>query len=55
MAYADVEGESIDVNRPVLFYREDDEFGAFSNFSRHAVNIKGLHWPTTEHYFQVRV
>lgn len=53
MAYAEVEGESIDVSRPVYFYREDGDYGALSNFSRHSVTLKGVVWPTTEHYFQV--
>lgn len=39
---------------PIFFYNENKDFGCFSNFSRHPVEIKGLVWPTTEHYFQVR-
>lgn len=40
----------------INFYRSQDEYGCFSNFSRHPV-IMGrddifLTWPTSEHYFQ---
>jgi len=37
---------------PILFYRVNEPFGCFSNFSRHPVSIDGRTWPTTEHYFQ---
>eukprot|EP01116_Phalansterium_solitarium_P018856 TRINITY_DN5121_c0_g1_i2.p1 TRINITY_DN5121_c0_g1~~TRINITY_DN5121_c0_g1_i2.p1 ORF type:complete len:159 (+),score=36.25 TRINITY_DN5121_c0_g1_i2:93-569(+) len=36
----------------VKFYREGDDFGCFSNFSRHPIELDGKTWPTTEHYFQ---
>jgi N-glycosidase YbiA len=39
---------------PILFYRVNDAYGAFSNFSPHAVWLKGRSWPTTEHYFQAQ-
>ncbi len=40
----------------INFYKSQDEYGCFSNFSRHPV-IMGrddimLTWPTSEHYFQ---
>jgi ribA/ribD-fused uncharacterized protein len=38
----------------VYFYRTADAYGAFSNFSRHSVEIDGRTWPTTEHYFQAQ-
>ena len=37
---------------PLLFYRAGDTYGEFSNFSAHPIEIDGLRWPTTEHYFQ---
>lgn len=41
--------------RPVIqFYSTAGEYGAFSNFSRHPVFLKGKRWPTTEHYFQAQ-
>jgi hypothetical protein len=36
----------------IRFYRVRDPYGCFSNFSAHRVEIDGLIWPTTEHYFQ---
>ena len=38
----------------IHFYRVDDPYGFFSNFSAHPVWIGGLRWPTTEHYFQAQ-
>lgn len=40
---------------PVInFYSTTGEFGCFSNFSRHAIHLKGKRWPTSEHYFQAQ-
>ncbi len=39
---------------PVYFYTPDEAHGAFSNFSRHGVEMDGLWWPTVEHYFQAQ-
>lgn len=36
----------------VHFHRLTDEFGAFTNFSRHPVLINGIEWKTCEHYYQ---
>lgn len=36
----------------IRFYKTTDQFGAFSNFSRHPVTINGKVYPTTEHWFQ---
>jgi ribA/ribD-fused uncharacterized protein len=36
------------------FYSTAGEYGCFSNFSRHAVFLKGKRWPTSEHYFQAQ-
>ncbi len=38
----------------VFFYRVSDEYGVFSNFSPHGVEMDRRHWPTVEHYFQAR-
>lgn len=38
----------------ILFYGTKDEYGCFSNFSAHAIRLKGKTWPTTEHYFQAQ-
>jgi N-glycosidase YbiA len=38
----------------IYFYTKLDEYGEFSNFSNHGVELDGLWWPTVEHYFQVQ-
>ena len=38
----------------INFYSTAGEYGCFSNFSKHAVHLKGKRWPTTEHYFQAQ-
>lgn len=36
----------------IEFWRTTDEYGCFSNFSAHPIEIDGRVWPTTEHYYQ---
>jgi len=36
----------------IKFYRTNEPYGFFSNFSQHPVFIKNELWATTEHYFQ---
>ncbi|MBI4751636.1 MAG: NADAR family protein [Acidobacteria bacterium] len=38
----------------IRFYRVNDEFGCFSNFSAHSFKLKDKVWPTVEHYFQAQ-
>ena len=38
----------------ILFYRQNDPHGEFSNFSAHPFKLKGKVWPTSEHYFQAQ-
>src|SRR5215831_10139858 len=38
----------------ILFYRVNERFGEFSNFSPHPIKMKGKTWPTSEHYFQAQ-
>lgn len=38
----------------IRFYRQNDPYGEFSNFSAHPINLKGKVWPTSEHYFQAQ-
>ncbi|HZS07364.1 MAG TPA: NADAR family protein [Blastocatellia bacterium] len=38
----------------IKFYRVQDDYGCFSNFSPHAIRLGGLLWPTSEHYFQAQ-
>jgi len=39
---------------PIYFYSTRDAYGCFSNFSAHAIELKGKRWPTSEHYFQAQ-
>lgn len=36
----------------IRFYATRDAYGCFSNFSAHPIELDGLIWPTSEHYFQ---
>ena len=38
----------------IYFYTTNDEYGEFSNFSKYGVELDGLWWKTTEHYFQAQ-
>ncbi len=37
-----------------MFYKVNDEYGCFSNFSRHGFELNGKYWSTSEHYFQAQ-
>lgn len=39
---------------PIYFYSTRETYGCFSNFSSHGIELKGVWWPTTEHYFQAQ-
>jgi ribA/ribD-fused uncharacterized protein len=42
-------------DRPAIkFYRTGDPYGEFSNFAAFPVHLKGVVWPTSEHYFQAQ-
>jgi len=36
----------------IQFYRVNQPYGEFSNFSPHPIELGGRSWPTSEHYFQ---
>ncbi len=38
----------------IRFWRTTDEYGCFSNFSRHPVVINGITWKTSEHFYQAQ-
>jgi len=38
----------------IRFYRVNDKYGCFSNFSKHGFDLEGKYWPTSEHYFQAQ-
>ena len=40
--------------KQIRFYRLNEPYGEFSNFSPHPIELKGQVWPTSEHYFQAQ-
>ncbi len=38
----------------IYFYKADQPYGCFSNFSGHSIRLADTHWPTVEHYYQSR-
>ncbi len=42
------------MSETIYFYRVSDDYGEFSNFSKHGIKLGGEWWPTTEHYFQAK-
>ena len=42
------------MNKPILFYKTNEPYGCFSNFSKHGFSIDGIYWSTSEHYFQAQ-
>lgn len=38
----------------IYFYKTNDEYGCFSNFSKHGFELEGKYWITSEHYFQAQ-
>jgi N-glycosidase YbiA len=38
----------------IYFYSARDVYGCFSNFSAHGIELNGVWWPTSEHYFQAQ-
>lgn len=39
---------------PIHFYSVKDVYGEFSNFAPFPIELGGLTWPTSEHYFQAQ-
>lgn len=37
---------------PIYFYKADQPYGCFSNFSPHPITINRIPWQTVEHYYQ---
>src|SRR3989442_3505202 len=40
--------------KAILFYRINEPYGSFSNFSPHPIELKGRIWASSEHYFQAQ-
>jgi ribA/ribD-fused uncharacterized protein len=42
------------MSKEIKFYRINEKYGCFSNFSKHPIFLDGQHWKTSEHYFQAQ-
>lgn len=38
----------------IYFYKVNEPYGCFSNFSPHGIDLHGTHWQTVEHYYQAQ-
>lgn len=38
----------------IYFYKVNDDYGCFSNFSPHPIQLEGKYWSTVEHYYQAQ-
>lgn len=38
----------------IYFYKVEDPYGYFSNFSPHGIDLDDRHWQTVEHYYQAQ-
>ena len=38
----------------IYFYKTNEEYGFFSNFSKHGFELEAKYWITSEHYFQAQ-
>ncbi len=38
----------------IYFYKVNEPYGCFSNFSPHPIEIQGENWQTVEHYYQAQ-
>lgn len=38
----------------IYFYKVNDPYGCFSNFSPHGIHLLGQYWQTVEHYYQAQ-
>ena len=38
----------------IYFYKVEEPYGCFSNFSLHGIHLKGQDWLTVEHYYQAQ-
>lgn len=38
----------------IYFYKLNEPYGCFSNFSPHCIEIEGSFWSTVEHYYQAQ-
>lgn len=38
----------------IYFYKVNEPYGCFSNFSPHGIDLQDTYWPTVEHYYQAQ-
>ncbi|MBV8882415.1 MAG: NADAR family protein [Chroococcidiopsidaceae cyanobacterium CP_BM_RX_35] len=38
----------------IYFYKVDEPYGCFSNFSPHGIQLQSKYWSTVEHYYQAQ-
>ena len=38
----------------IYFYKINNPYGCFSNFSPHSIELDGVNWATVEHYYQAQ-
>jgi ribA/ribD-fused uncharacterized protein len=38
----------------IYFYKVNEPYGCFSNFSPHRIHLQGADWQTVEHYYQAQ-
>ena len=38
----------------IYFYKVNEPYGCFSNFSPHPIQLEGISWQTVEHYYQAQ-
>ncbi len=38
----------------IYFYKANEPYGCFSNFSPHGIHLQGTSWLTVEHYYQAQ-
>ncbi|NJN24313.1 MAG: NADAR family protein [Acaryochloridaceae cyanobacterium RL_2_7] len=38
----------------IYFYKVQEQYGCFSNFSPHSIVMGAVQWPTSEHYYQAQ-
>ena len=38
----------------IYFYKVNEPYGCFSNFSPHEIHLQGTDWSTVEHYYQAQ-
>jgi N-glycosidase YbiA len=38
----------------IYFYKVNEPYGCFSNFSPHPIQLEGQYWSTVEHYYQAQ-